>query len=118
VRSDHKDVIFKEVLLACTLSKRDSLGRFTARAVADQLSKVILGKTYDVPQFSYHLKAFCDERRGGILEQFGSARHFRYRFKEALMEPFVIAQSLRHKIISESQLRDIIPEQVPDLFST
>jgi Phage integrase, N-terminal SAM-like domain/Phage integrase family len=65
VRSDHKDVIFKEVLLACTLSKRDSLGRFTARAVADQLSKVILGKTYDVPQFSYHLKAFCDERRGG-----------------------------------------------------
>jgi hypothetical protein len=76
VRSDHKDVIFKEVLLACTLSKHDSLGRFTARAVADQLSKVILGKTYDVPQFSYHLKAFCDERRGGILEQFGSARHF------------------------------------------
>ena len=34
------------------------------------------------------------------------------------MEPFVIAQSLRHKIISESKLRDIIPEQVPDLFST
>jgi hypothetical protein len=118
VRSDHKDVIFREVLLACALSKRDSLGRFTARAVADQLAKVIPDKIYDVPQFSYHLKSFCDERRANILEQFGAARHFRYRFKEALMEPFVIAQSLRHKIVSEAQLKSIIPEQVPDLFST
>ena len=33
------------------------------------------------------------------------------------MEPFVLAQSLRHKIIGEEQLRKIIPEQVPDLFS-
>ena len=115
--SDYKEVIFREVLLACALAKRDSFGRFSARSVAEQLNKILPGKVYDVPQFAYHLKSFCDERRGHILQQFGSTRNFRYRFKETLMEPFVLAQSLRHKIIGEEQLRKIIPEQVPDLFS-
>ena len=118
VYSDHKDVIFSEVLLACALADRDTFGRFSARAVQDQLNQIILDKGYNVSQFSYHLKAFCDEKRGNILEKIGDTGNFRYRFREALMEPFVIAQSVQRKVIDEDQLDKIIPQQIPDLFST
>jgi hypothetical protein len=105
------------VLLACALAERDSFGRFTARAVGIQLNKIIPDKNYKVPQFSYHLKEFCDEKRGAVLEQFGSKRSFKYRFREALMEPFAIGQSLTDGIVSDRALKKIMPLQIPDLFA-
>jgi Cdc6-like AAA superfamily ATPase len=117
IYSDRKETIFKEVLLACALAERDSFGRFTARAVGIQLNKIIPDKNYKVPQFSYHLKEFCDEKRGAVLEQFGSKRSFKYRFREALMEPFAIGQSLTDGIVSDRALKKIMPLQIPDLFA-
>jgi hypothetical protein len=43
---------------------------------------------------------------------------FKYRFRETLVEPYVIAQGLKQKVVTEEALRAIIPQQVPDLFST
>jgi hypothetical protein len=117
VSSNTKDALFKEVLLACALADRDHFGRFSAKGVSDQLFK-ITGQQYDVPQFSYHLNEFRHEKRGNILEKIGKTRHFRYRFRQALMEPFVVAQSIRGGVIDEQTLSKIIPQQIPDLFST
>lgn len=115
--SERKGALFKEVLLACCLADRDASGRFTAKGVANHIN-TITGLSLDVPQFSYHLNDFCDEKRGPILEKTGNKRRFKYRFREALVEPYVIAQSLKQKIVTEEKLRSIIPQQVPDLFST
>jgi hypothetical protein len=115
--SERKDALFQQVLLACCLADRDATGRFTAKGVANHIH-AITGLHLEVPQFSYHLNDFCDEKRGAILEKTGNKRRFKYRFRQALVEPYVIAQSIKRKIVSEEALRKIIPQQVPDLFST
>ena len=117
VTSNTKDTLFSEVLLACALADREAFGLFNAKEVAVQLHR-ITGIRYEAPQFSYHLSEFCHEKRGAILERLGKTRYFKYRFREALMEPFVIAQSIRTNVVSEKALATIIPQQIPDLFST
>ena len=115
--SERRDALFKEVLLACCLADRDATGRFSAKGVANHIH-AITGMQLEVPQFSYHLNDFCDEKRGAILEKSGNRRRFKYRFREALVEPYVIAQSIKRGIVTEEALKKIIPQQVPDLFST
>lgn len=116
IYSERSDAIFQEVLLACCLAERDAVGRFTAKGVAEHLFSII-GHRLEVPQFSYHLNEFCGPKRGGVLQKLGNKRNFKYRFQDALMEPFVIAQSIEKRVIGEEILRKIIPRQVPDLFS-
>jgi len=116
IYSERKDAIFREVLLACCLADRDAVGRFPAKEVADHLA-YITGHRLEVPQFSYHLNEFCEPKRGRVLQKLGNKRSFKYRFREALMEPFVISQSIKRGVLSEEALKKIIPQQVPDLFS-
>jgi len=114
--SERKDNIFKEVLVACALAEKDPLGKFDAKSIASRLT-IITGKDYDAPAFSYHLSQFCEENRGGLLEKSGVTRNFKYRFKEALMEPYVILQSLQKGIIRESHINAFGPRRQKDLFS-
>jgi len=109
--------LFLEVLLACCLAARDAIGRFTAKSVAKELEN-LTGTKYAVPQFSYHLNEFCQPKRGAILQKLGKTRNFKYRFTEALMEPYAVAQSIKKGVLSEEALKKIIPQHVPDLFST
>jgi Cdc6-like AAA superfamily ATPase len=113
----NEKTLFADVLLACALAGRDASGRFTAKAVAIELRQ-LTGTLYDVPQFSYHLNEFCHSKRGTVLHKIGTTRKFKFRFVDALMEPYVIAQSIKSKAFSEDRLRKLIPQYVPDLFST
>ena len=109
--------LFSEVLVACSLAMRDQVGRFTAKAVAIELFKVT-GVAYEVPQFAYHLSEFCQSKRGAILQRLGKTRNFKYRFRESLMEPYVLAQGIKLGLLPEDTLKKLIPQYVPDLFST
>jgi energy-coupling factor transporter ATP-binding protein EcfA2 len=92
--SPRKESLFREVLLACALADTDELGYFTASAVADPMSR-IMGKRYEIPSFAQHLKDFCSQQRGPILEQRGTKRRYRYRFRDPLMQPFIIMHGVR-----------------------
>jgi Cdc6-like AAA superfamily ATPase len=86
--SPRPDNLFKQVLLACSLAKTDSLGFFAASDVVGPLSD-IMKQRYDIPSFARHLKEFCDRERGPLLERRGVTRKFRYRFKDPLMQPYI-----------------------------
>ncbi|MGH7987493.1 MAG: AAA family ATPase [Candidatus Binataceae bacterium] len=91
--SPRSDNLFRQVLCACALARTDELGYFTAAGVVQPMSN-IMGKRYEIPSFAAHLKGFCDPSRGPILEQRGTKRKFRYRFRDPLMQPYILMQGL------------------------
>ncbi len=87
--SQRRDNLYADVLLACAMTGGDDLGYFSAADVREPLQR-ITGKSYDIPNFSQHLKNFCDTQRGPILQRTGVERRFRFRFGNPLVQPFVV----------------------------
>lgn len=102
--SPRKDTLFKQVLLACSLAEVDELGYFASADVREPLSQ-IMGKRYDIPNFSQHLDKFSSNDRGNVLEKAGTQRRFRFRFSNPLFQPFVIMRG-----ISDGMLKDDLLE--------
>lgn len=91
--SPRKDTLFKQVLLACALAEGDHMGYFASSDVREPLSK-IMGRRYEIPNFSQHLDKFCSDDRGKVLEKIGTQRRFRFRFANPLLQPFVIMRGI------------------------
>jgi hypothetical protein len=94
-----KPNIFAKVLVACALCETNDLGQFTAAAVEVPLS-AIMGESYKVPSFAFHLNEMTGPDRGGILRKRGARRTYQYNFAEPAMQPFVIMKSLKDGTIS------------------
>jgi hypothetical protein len=103
--SPRKDTLFKEVLLACALAEVDTAGFFRSADVREPLYE-ITGKNYEIPGFSQHLDKFSgsDSTRGPVLEKSGTARRFRFRFINPLLQPYVIMKGIAEKLISQDLL--------------
>lgn len=93
IRSQRRDNLFGDVLLACALAETDELGFFAAQDVRPPM-RAITGRSYDIPTFAQHLNEFSDPIRGNILRKYGEKRRYRYRFSDPLMQPFVIMQGV------------------------
>jgi Cdc6-like AAA superfamily ATPase len=98
-----RENLYKQVLLACALVPPDELGTFSAADVRKPMSE-IMKRTYDIPAFSQHLKAFCSEERGPILQRTGAKRRYRFRFINPLLQPFVIMRGINDGLIPQSAL--------------
>jgi len=103
--SSRQETIYPKVLLACALAKKDETGCFRAVDVREPLSR-ILGKEYKTTSaFNRHLNQFCEESRGNILEKKGVERHYRFRFVNAMMPPYIIMEGLRTQMINLEQFK-------------
>ncbi|TMD93031.1 MAG: AAA family ATPase, partial [Chloroflexi bacterium] len=80
---------YREVLLACAVAPTDARGYFAASDVRDPLS-TILSRKYEIPNFIANLNKLASEERGDVLQKTGIARSFRYRFRDPLLQPYVI----------------------------
>ena len=104
--SPRPDNLFKQVLLACALSETDELGYFAAADVRSPMSK-IMGKPYDIPSYSQHLKQFCTEDRGQVLQKIGPDRKTRFRFNNPLLQPFVVLNGIKDGFIAKEDVRGL-----------
>ena len=88
--SSNRATLYKEVLLACALARRDEKGTFGAADVRDELHRIT--HTFrDLPAFAQHLNDFSGlGHRGGVLDRMGTAYRFRYRFRDPLLQPYVL----------------------------
>lgn len=110
VRSQRtEDTLYAPVLLACAFAATDELGRFQQSAVAAPLNRILPGKNYQASTFALHMNAFTEQGRGCVLQRFGTARNYRYRFADPMMQPYVILKGL-----NEGRLTD----EVAEIFST
>ena len=103
------DTLYPTVLLACAFANTDELGRFQQSAVTSPLNKILPDKNYQPSTFALHMNAFCEAERGSVLQRFGAARNYRYRFSDPMMQPFVILKGL-----NEGRITD----QIAEIFST
>jgi hypothetical protein len=103
ISSSRQETIYPKVILACALAEKDETGFFRAVNVREPLSR-ILGKTYTTTSaFNRHLNQFCETARGNILEKKGVERHYRFRFTNAMMPPYIIMECLRTEVIGLEQ---------------
>lgn len=98
--------IYKEVLLSAALAQVDDLGYFAPAALQKPLT-VILGRPAKVSLFGQHLKILCDADHGNMLEQVGTARRYRYRFAEPMMQPFILMNGLRDNLVTREQVAEL-----------
>lgn len=96
--------LFNKVLLACALAQRDDLGFFAASDIREPLAKVA-EQEYDIPQFVGHLKKFCTDDKGSVLESEGVDWKRRYRFRNPLMRPYVVLRGIREELIDEQSVK-------------
>jgi|SRR5579862_3427055 len=87
--SPRRENIFSRVLSACALAEAGEFGFFSASAVSLPMSR-IMGRKYDIPNFSRHLFDFCEPRRGSVLKRVGELRRIRFRFANPMMQAFVV----------------------------
>ena len=101
--SPRKDSLFAEVLLACALAPRDQLGYFAPSDVRGPLSAV-LGKDCAISGFIRHLGDFCREPRGTVLQEIGGKYQRRFRFRNPLLQPYVIMKGLAGALVTLDQV--------------
>ncbi len=93
------ETLHGKVLLACALTKTDEHGYFTGSDVQALLS-TLTKRDYMVSVFSQHLNAFCENHHGLVLHRTSIARGYKYKFRNALMQPYVLMKALESKLIS------------------
>jgi len=101
--SSHKDNLYKQVLLACALTNVDELGYFAPADVREPMS-AIMNRRYDIPSFMRHLRDFCTAKRGCILQHSSEQTRPRYRFRNPLMQPYVLLRGIEENTLPESLL--------------
>lgn len=103
VSSPRPDNLYAAVLLACALANTDELAYFQPSSVKEPMSD-LMNKKYEIPSFARHLKDFVDLSRGPILDRTGTERKYRYRFKNPLMQPYVIMRGIAEGRLSRERL--------------
>lgn len=87
----------KEVLLACSIAKLGDMGDFSPSDVRAPYSRIIK-EDVDIDRFNPQLTTLATTR--DILVREGEERRWRYRFRDPLMEPYVLLDGLRTGAIS------------------
>lgn len=90
---------FKEVLLAGALARLDEEGFFSPSNIREPYGRLIGEENVHIARFNPQLVLLC-ENRGRILTRKGEPRSWRYRFSDALMEPYVLLKGLDGGLIS------------------
>jgi Cdc6-like AAA superfamily ATPase len=103
VRSSQPGNLYREVLLACAIAQKDSLGYFTSGQVREPLA-VVAGRYLEIPAFSKHMKEFVSVERGSVLRREGKPRGYSYRFGDPMVQPYIIMRALDDNLITEQQL--------------
>ena len=96
--------LYPKVVLAASLAPGDEFGFFGPADVKDPLSR-ITGRPCPIPSFAQHLDELAGEDRGRILQRRGSARRYRYRFHNPLLQPYVIMRGLSEGQLAPELLR-------------
>jgi energy-coupling factor transporter ATP-binding protein EcfA2 len=103
--SNRSDSLYKQVLLACALADTDDWGNFTPLSVCNPLTKVLnREKEVEIAAFQQHLKNFITEERGKILIRKGRERAYRFRFRDPLMQPYVIMRGIEQGFVDKNAI--------------
>jgi len=90
-------------LLTCALTTIDGYGYFQANDVAQTMAS-LMQEDCSVSDIQKHLTEFTTSKRSNVLQRQGTARRYKYRFSDPMLQPYVIIQSMAENLITESKL--------------
>jgi hypothetical protein len=91
---------FGELLLACALiTNTDESGYFAPIQVAEPLAALV-EKRRDVAHYIDQLHKLATPERGDILQRSGEKRGYRFRFRDPMMQPFILMKGVAAKVLS------------------
>jgi hypothetical protein len=99
IESRQNNNILPEVILACALTPCDPGGIFKPSDVTETLNFINSERSYTHARVQQYLSQFASERRGRILTRSGMKSSYRYRFSDALMQPFIIMKGINDGMI-------------------
>ena len=109
IHSNRKDNLYGEVLLACALADTDEKGLFTPLSVSEPLSLVLKkDKLISISTYQSHLLKFMEHARANVLVRRGRERAYRFRFKDPIMQPYVIMKGIEAGLIGKDAI-DVLP---------
>ena len=94
---------YPDVLLACALARTDGFGYFGQADVRDALDRVRPGRDRDT-RFDRHLRHFAGPGNTAVLQTQEMGHGRRYRFRNPLMQPYIILQGVAEGRISREVL--------------
>ncbi len=106
IHSNRSDSLYRHVLLACALAKTDSRGQFTPQSICNPLSD-ILGRPIRVDTFQQHLKKFITDERAHILSRKGRERAYKFRFRDPMMQPYIIMRGIDEELIPPAAIKSL-----------
>ena len=114
IHTNRSDTLFQEVILACALAKSDDRGLFSPNSVVLPLSS-ILSRDISIANFQNHLKKFISEERSKILIRRGKERAYKFRFRDPMMQPFVIMKGVESGLVDAKALDVLSSPTEPQL---
>ncbi|MBU2535017.1 MAG: ATP-binding protein [Chloroflexota bacterium] len=103
IASSQPDNLFKDVLLACAIADKDSLGRFSIKALREPLSNILNKPNIRAVAYQGHLYKFCELNRGPVLKRTGNRRNYRWQFVNPQLIPYIKLDAIeRGKFTSDS----------------
>lgn len=115
VHSNRSDSLYRHVLLACALAETDERGQFSPNSVVLPLSE-ILQRPVKIDAFQQHLQKFIEQERGAVLVRKGKPRAYKFRFRDPMMQPYVIMKGIEEDLIPKSSLSALSFPAEPELF--
>ena len=92
-------------LAACAIADKDECGFSHSRDIVSALS-AITGKNPSTSTSNARLKSLASEDRGNVLTATGGKHSRRFRFRDPLMQPFVIMKAISDNVYSLDALLD------------
>jgi len=67
-----------------------------------------MGRPLEIPAFASHLNKFASGDCGEVLQKSGQNRRYRYRFKNPLLQPFVVMRGVADKLIDADKVDKLL----------
>jgi Cdc6-like AAA superfamily ATPase len=112
--SSREDATYKQVLLAAAMAQTDATGFFYPKDVRPHLSRIVK-RQVKFDTFSKHLHAFCEPTRGEVLKKDLTTARPRYRFRNPLLEPYVVIRGMADGLINEDDLKATRDQNDPQM---
>jgi Cdc6-like AAA superfamily ATPase len=93
--------VYEKIILASALAPAEADGTFQASEVATTLNLVTASDSYEYSRTQQYLAQLISEKRGKLLTRTGGKGAYRYRFSDALIQPFVIMRAIRNFTIDD-----------------
>lgn len=106
----NQENFFQQSLLACALAKTDDEGFFTANDVVEPYTAIMKEKKR-IAHFEKHLRRFSSAEGGNVLIKRGGDRQQTFRFKDPMMQPYVIIRGIQSRMIDDAAKSILLQRQ-------